>query len=84
MENGLALLENDLDQVFGRFYEHLLSDKHFTSFFGTDEDVRSLIEEAQAHFDKAQEHLAQGNWAGYGEELSQVEAVLEELARLTS
>jgi uncharacterized membrane protein (UPF0182 family) len=48
------------------------------------DDVRSLIEEAQSHFDKAQEYLAQGNWAGYGEELAQVEAVLAELARLTA
>ena len=46
-------------------------------------DVRSLIEEAQAHFDKAQEYLADGNWAGYGEELSQLEGVLTELARMT-
>jgi len=48
------------------------------------DDVRALIQEAQDHFDKAQEYLAAGNWAGYGEELSQVEATLEELARLTS
>ena len=48
------------------------------------DDVRALIAEAQQHFDNAQEYLTQGNWAGYGEELAQLEAVLEELARLTS
>jgi diguanylate cyclase (GGDEF)-like protein len=53
MENRLALLENDLDQVFGNFYEHLLSDKHFASFFGTDEDVRSLITRQKDNFKQA-------------------------------
>ena len=53
MENGLSLLENDLDQVFGKFYEHLLSDKHFAGFFGKDEDVRSLIERQKENFKEA-------------------------------
>ena len=53
MGNGLALLENDLDQVFGKFYEHLLSDKHFASFFGTDEDVHSLIARQKENFKQA-------------------------------
>ncbi|MFC1949911.1 UPF0182 family protein [Chloroflexota bacterium] len=47
-------------------------------------DIANLIEQAQQHFDKAQEYLSQGDWAGYGEELEALEAVLEQLAELTA
>jgi uncharacterized membrane protein (UPF0182 family) len=46
-------------------------------------DIPSLIREAQQHYDLAQERLASGDWAGYGEELAAMKAVLEQLARLT-
>ncbi len=46
-------------------------------------DVRGLIEKAQGHFDRAQEYLRQGNWTGYGDELSALESTLADLARLT-
>ena len=47
------------------------------------DDVRALIEQAQEHFARAQDYLGQGNWAGYGEELAALEAVLEQLAAVT-
>ncbi len=47
------------------------------------DDVRALVEQAQEHFTRAQEYLTQGNWAGYGEELAALEAVLEQLAGVT-
>jgi len=50
---------------------------------GMPEDVRGLIEKAQAHFDRAQQYLQEGDWAGYGAELAELEQTLEELARLT-
>ena len=79
-------LEESLAAVFGAGIDAGQQPPSVPGGDGEDvpDDVRSLIEKAQSHFDKAQEYLAQGNWAGYGEELAQVEAVLEQLARLTS
>ncbi|MBI3610539.1 MAG: UPF0182 family protein [Nitrospirae bacterium] len=39
------------------------------------------LQSALTHFQKAQTYLKEGNWAGYGEELKQVESILRELAR---
>jgi len=47
-------------------------------------DIANLIEEAQRHYDKAQQYLKIGDWAGYGEELDALKAVLEQLAELTA
>jgi uncharacterized membrane protein (UPF0182 family) len=47
-------------------------------------DITNLIEEAQQHYDKAQQYLKEGNWAGYGEELDALKAVLNRLAELTA
>ena len=47
------------------------------------EDVVSLIEQAQEHFDLAQEYSKQGDWASYGEALKALEAVLAQLASVT-
>ena len=47
-------------------------------------EVASLIEEAQQHYDKAQQYLSAGDWAGYGEELDALKAVLDQLAELTA
>jgi uncharacterized membrane protein (UPF0182 family) len=41
--------------------------------------VTDLIDEAVSHFNKAQEYQRAGNWAGYGEEINQLEKVLKEL-----
>ena len=46
-------------------------------------EVASLIEEAQQHYNKAQQYLKAGDWAGYGEEMDALEAVLDQLAGLT-
>jgi hypothetical protein len=35
--------------------------------------------QALDHFQRAQEFLRQGNWAGYGEELKRVEALLRQM-----
>ena len=47
-------------------------------------DIANLIEEAQRHYDKAQQYLKTGDWAGYGKELDALKAVLEQLADLTA
>ena len=46
--------------------------------------VASLIEQAQQHYDKAQQYLQAGDWTGYGEELDALKTVLDRLAELTS
>ena len=47
-------------------------------------DIANLIEEAQLHYNQAQQHREAGDWAGYGEELDALEAVLVQLAELTA
>jgi uncharacterized membrane protein (UPF0182 family) len=47
-------------------------------------EIASLIEEAQEHYDKAQQYLKAGDWSGYGKELDALKAVLERLAELTA
>jgi uncharacterized protein len=44
------------------------------------QDVRSLIKEAGQHYDRAQQLLRQGDWAGYGEEMKKLGEVLNKLA----
>ncbi|TRZ50660.1 MAG: UPF0182 family protein, partial [Dehalococcoidia bacterium] len=46
-------------------------------------DIANLIEEAQRHYDQAQQYLKAGDWANYGKELEALKAVLEQLAELT-
>jgi uncharacterized membrane protein (UPF0182 family) len=45
-------------------------------------DIANLIEEAQQHYNKAQEYLKAGDWANYGKELDALAAVLNRLAEL--
>jgi len=40
---------------------------------------QSLARQALDHFQRSQELLKQGNWAGYGEELKKVEGLLREM-----
>ena len=47
-------------------------------------DIANLIEEAQQHYDKAQQYLKAGDWAGYGKELDALKAVLDRLAELAA
>jgi len=47
---------------------------------GVEKGTRELIDEALEHYTKAQEHLREGNWTGYGEEQEKLKAVLEQLA----
>jgi len=47
-------------------------------------DIADLIAEAQEHYNKAQQYLQAGDWAGYGEELDALEAVLTQLAELAA
>ncbi len=47
-------------------------------------DIANLIEEAQQHYNQAQQYLKAGDWAGYGKELGALEMVLDQLAELAA
>ena len=47
------------------------------------DDVGDLIEQANASFERAQELLQQGDFAGYGEEIERLEEILQRLMALT-
>jgi Uncharacterized conserved protein len=47
-------------------------------------NIDSLIEEAQQHYNKAQQYLKEGDWAGYGKEMDALKLVLGRLAELTA
>jgi len=47
-------------------------------------EIAGLIEEAQQHYNKAQQYLKAGDWASYGEELDALKAVLDRLAELAA
>ncbi|MFC1986565.1 UPF0182 family protein [Chloroflexota bacterium] len=47
-------------------------------------DIASLIEEAQQHYEQAQQYLKAGDWASYGSELDALKVVLEHLAELAA
>lgn len=49
-----------------------------------DGSVADLIEEAQQHYNQAQQYLIAGDWAGYGEELDALKAILDQLAKLVT
>jgi uncharacterized membrane protein (UPF0182 family) len=44
-------------------------------------EAKNLAGQALEHFQRSQEFLRQGNWAGYGEELKRVESLLREMQK---
>jgi len=44
--------------------------------------LSELAKQAQEHYDKAQEHLIEGDWTGWGEELDKMSEVLRQLVEL--
>ena len=47
-------------------------------------EIANLVEEAQQHYNQAQQYLKSGDWAGYGKELDALRAVLDRLAELVA
>ena len=48
-----------------------------------DGTIESLIQEANDHFEAAEEAQRAGDWATYGRELKALQAILQELTELT-
>ncbi len=46
--------------------------------------INQLAKQAQEHYARAQEYLKAGDWAGWGEELEKMAAILNQLAELTA
>lgn len=67
-------LEASLAVIFGKEIKEALPETP-----AEEKSITQLIEEAIEHYNNAQEHLKQENWAGYGEELKALKGVLEEL-----
>jgi hypothetical protein len=51
---------------------------------GVTAEIASLIEEAQQHYERAQQYLEAGDWAGYGKELDALKAALDQLSELVA
>jgi len=49
-----------------------------------DIEIAKLIDEAQQHYNQAQDYLKAGDWANYGKELEALKSVLDRLAELTT
>ncbi|MBN1374859.1 MAG: UPF0182 family protein [Dehalococcoidia bacterium] len=47
-------------------------------------EIANLIEQAQQHYDSAQQYVKDNDWAGYGRELNALKSVLDQLAELTA
>jgi len=71
-------LETCLNRLFGEKKHALaITEKRPISIT---KDIKELSREAMKVFERAKEFLRQGNWAGYGEELKKLEAILKEMA----
>ena len=46
------------------------------------QDARELAQQAMEHYNRAQEHLSEGDWSGYGEEMDNVRDILEQISQL--
>lgn len=45
-------------------------------------DARELANQALEHYNAAQDHLREGNWAGYGQEMEQVRDLIEQISHI--
>jgi uncharacterized membrane protein (UPF0182 family) len=78
--NAIAMeesLEESLSRIFGGRLVRPAVDKGTQGAQAA--GVRELARKAQEHFDKAQSHLKKADWAGYGQEMREVERLLRRL-----
>jgi hypothetical protein len=78
------IMENNLEQALsGVLGEQIYSKDLVSSSISGDQDTSQLGALALEHYNKAKDHLRQGNWAEYGRELENLEKILTELSRIT-
>ena len=71
--------EAALEKVFGEEAEEVKKEEKPKETKKAKRSVTELIEKAADHFNQAQEYLKARDWAGYGEEMKQLEKILKEL-----
>ncbi len=80
-------LDEALSEIFGGQAEEaaatpgapLLPQRPLTATRPIPSKVQSLIQEANQHFEQAQQDLRRGDWAGYGQEIQALGQVLQQL-----
>jgi uncharacterized membrane protein (UPF0182 family) len=77
------VMEEDLDQALRGVLGEKISPRELASpRIPETLDIYNLGPLALEHYNKAKEHLRQGNWAAYGRELEQLENILKEISRI--
>ena len=61
--------------------EQPVTTEAITPMIGSEADLPAMAAEALSHYRKAKEYLRQENWAGYGQELEQLEKILTTLSK---
>ena len=82
--NQIAMEENlelALQRVFGGRVAPVTAQAGVSASPGVAGAEKSLARRAMEHYIRSQEYLRQGNWAGFGEELKKLEALLKEMER---
>jgi hypothetical protein len=80
-ENSIAMestLEKSLSVIFGGSLKPR-QDQEPERVKAQEPSIRDLISDADRQFTKGQDELKRGNWAGYGEAMKKVEALLREI-----
>jgi len=77
-----VVMGENLPEARQMLVEGRLTDEAETEQAGLPPTISELAQQALDHYNKAQEYLAEGNWAGYGEEIDQMENTLVQLDKI--
>jgi len=77
-----VVMGENLPEALQMLVEGRLTDEAETEQAGLPPTISELAQQALDHYNKAQEYLAEGNWAGYGEEIDQMENTLVQLDKI--
>ncbi|MBW1744520.1 MAG: hypothetical protein JRJ47_13995 [Deltaproteobacteria bacterium] len=77
-------MEENLDKALSSVLDVQILAKQLASpSIAQTEGISNLGVLALEHYNKAKDHLRQGNWAEYGRELENLEKILERMSSLT-
>jgi len=78
------IMEDNLDMALRRVLgEQILPRQLAVPSIPQTQDISNLGVLALEHYNKAKDHLRQGNWAEYGRELENLEKILKEITGAT-
>ena len=76
------VMEDNLDKALNSIIdEQIVPQISVSASIPQDQDMAQLGVLALEHYNKAKDHLRQGNWAEYGRELENLEQILTEISR---